>query len=86
MQIHVDAKLRAIRAGIEAYAPALHLADHGIDRDEAIARLRRGVTAWCEGLQRQGESELTWALKRHHVRFESDAGPLTVEIVTRPDA
>jgi len=81
VKVLVEAEMRGIRAGTEAYAHQLHLAGHGVDAAEAVESLRRGVLAWCKGLLRLGELEP--ALKARRTRWEEDGDDmLSVEVLT----
>lgn len=78
MKIQLDAQLRPIRPGIEAYAASVHLTGHGRDAEEALDSLRRGVRAWCIGLQCAGELERV--LRRRGIPWESDGDTITVDL------
>ena len=78
MRVMLPARLRPIKNGIEARSEELALAGHGRTAGEAVESLRRGVVAWCHGLQRRGELEP--ALERRRVRWERNGELVAVEI------
>ena len=79
MKIHVNAELRrGGRSGVEVRCPELRLTSHGVDDDDALLSLKRGIVAWAYGLQAQGGLETT--LKRRGVRWESDGEAISVEV------
>jgi hypothetical protein len=84
MRVTVHAAIRPTRHG-GALAPCkeLRLTGGGRTQAEAVASLRRGVTAWCAGLQRQ--HALDNALERHGIQWAADDGPLVVEVTRVQD-
>jgi len=79
MRVTVAAELQTIRGGVEAYCRQLRLSGHGKDTDAAIDCLRRGVVAWCRGLDARGLLERV--LRDKQVRFEpSDDTSFEVDI------
>ena len=45
------------RSGVEARVPELRLTGHGYNEEQAKESLKRGVVAWCAGLQSMGKLE-----------------------------
>jgi len=82
MKVVVRAEFQRIRAGVEARCSALRLSGHGRDTKDATESLRRGILAWCVGLEQAGELEQ--ALKRRGLEWEKDGNGLVV-VVKHPD-
>jgi hypothetical protein len=78
MQVRVEASIVRTQRGVLAQCKTLGLTGGGRQADEAVASLRRGVTAWCTGLRRQ--DALTEALQRRGIHWTPDDGPLVVEV------
>lgn len=78
MKINVETELRHGRSGIEARAPALHLASHGLDEKEALSSLERGIVVWCRGLQSRGKLER--AMKAKKMKWSPDGESIVVEL------
>jgi len=76
MKVYVSAALAQIKISLEARCPELTLAGHGTDAEEALESLRRGITPWCERLQRRGEVEQ--ALRERCVEWDSEANKLAI--------
>jgi hypothetical protein len=82
MRVIVEASVTATRrGGVLARCERLRLAGGGRSQAEAVASLRRGVAAWCAGLERQ--HALDDALERRGVRWVDDGDRLTVEVACR---
>ena len=79
MKIYLDVEMRfGGRSGVEARSPDLRLTSHGIDEQEALHSLRRGIVAWCEGLQSLGKLEK--ALREKRLHWEDDGKSIIVEL------
>jgi len=76
MRIYVLSTLATIKGGVEARSPELRIAGHGRDEKQALESLRRGVSAWCEGLQRAGGLERV--LEQRGLRHDGDGDELSV--------
>ena len=77
MKLKLIAETRSVKGGIEARSPDLRLAAHGIDEDDALFSLKRGILAWCAGLQSIGRLEE--ALKRNKISYEDSNSVFDVE-------
>lgn len=78
MKISFDVQLREGRSGIEARSPVLRLTGHGLSQEDAIESIKRGVLAWCLGLQKLGI--LDNVLKKKKIHFISDGDSILVDI------
>jgi hypothetical protein len=78
MKIYVKAELGHGRSGVEARSPDLRLTSHGLDEQEALQSLQRGILAWCQGLQSMGRLEK--ALRRKQLKWEPNGETLTIEL------
>lgn len=79
MKITVDVEIRhGGRSGVEARIPELRLTGHGYDENQAKESLRRGVIAWCYGLQSLGKLETT--LKQKQLKWEENGENITLEL------
>jgi hypothetical protein len=78
MRVSIEASVRTTQRGVLAQCKKLRLTGGGHSEAEAIASLRRGVTAWCTGLERQ--HALDDALQRRGIQWTADDGPLVVEV------
>ena len=78
MKISFDVQLREGRSGIEARSPVLKLTGHGLSQEDALESLKRGVFAWCLGLQKAGILESV--LKRRKIDFQTDGHSIVVEL------
>jgi hypothetical protein len=67
------------KSGTEARAPSLHLTSYGPDETEALELLKRGIAAWCQGLQSVGK--LDKALRERKLRWDPNGTSLDVEFV-----
>jgi hypothetical protein len=82
MRIYVLSTLATIKSGVEARSPELRITSHGRDGKQALESLRRGVSAWCEGLRRAGG--LQEALERRGVRYDQEGEDVDV-LVAPPE-
>lgn len=79
MKIRVDVETRTGgRSGIEARSPDLGLTSHGIDEQEALKSLKRGIVAWCNGLQ--SLDRLERALKGKRLHWEADGKDIEIDL------
>lgn len=79
MKVAIDIEIRhGGRSGVEARVPELRLTGHGYDEEQAKESLRRGVVAWCEGLQSIGKLEE--ALRGKKIFREDNGGLLDIEL------
>lgn len=78
MIITLNTQLRHGRSGVEARSPELRLTSHASDEKGAIESLKKGIAAWCLGLDSRGELEKY--LKQKHVKWQNDNGPITIEM------
>ena len=67
-----------IQNGVSARSPELRLTGHGMDREEAVEALQRGIVAWCDSLNRAGILEST--LKRLGVKWEPEGEGIQVKL------
>jgi len=82
MKLNIVAETRQItRGGIEARVPELYLTAHGLDKEEALQSLKRGIVAWCEGLQSAGKLEK--ALKHKKIDYDADSAALIVDFIDK---
>lgn len=79
MKVTIMAEIKQTKTGIEARSPELHLTSHALDRNEAIESLRRGVLAWCIGLQSLGK--LDKAINQRQLKWESNGASVEVELI-----
>jgi hypothetical protein len=82
MKIYVNTELRHGRSGVEARSPDLRLTSHGLDEQEALQSLQRGILAWCHGLQSLGKLEKV--LRHKQLKWESNGRSLAIELVKVP--
>ena len=68
MKLVIEYYVSQRRGGVSATAPQLRLAGHGLDRDSALASLRRAAAAWVMGLT--AADRLPEALARCGIRCE----------------
>ena len=79
MKITLNVELRfGGRCGVEARSPDLRLTSHGVDKEEALQSLQRGIVAWCQGLQAIGKLEKV--LKRKRLEWEYNGESISVEL------
>ena len=79
MKILINTELRfGGRSGVEARSPDLFLTSHGIDEQEALRSLERGILAWCYGLQSLGKLETT--LKQKQLKWEENGENIILEL------
>src|SRR2546425_71923 len=78
MKIYLEARVRGIKSGVEAKAPAIKLAGHGEDIESAVEALRVGVAAWCKGLLVRGRLERI--LTRENVRWEEGSDGVEIHL------
>ena len=78
MIIYVDTELGHGRSGVEARSPDLRLTSHGLDEQEALQSLQRGILAWCHGLQSLGRLEKV--IRHKQLKWEPNGGALTIEL------
>jgi hypothetical protein len=78
MKLNIMAEVNDIRNGIEARAPDLRLAAYGMNQEDALQSLKRGIIAWCEGLQ--SLDKLEKALKGKRLHWEVDGKEIEVEL------
>jgi hypothetical protein len=71
MRLVIECDVSQRRGGVSATARQLGLAGHGLDRDGALASLRRAAAAWVMGLT--VADRLAEALARRDIRCE-DSG------------
>ena len=81
MKIHLFIDLGSGRSGIEARSPELKLTSHGVDEQDAIKSLQRGIVAWGESLNTL--DILTETLKRQQLKFEPNGQSIVVELEKR---
>jgi len=78
MKVYVPAELRHGRSGVEARSPSLHLTSHGRDEEEALHSLRRGIIAWCKGLESRGK--LDHILRDKKLKWLAEGDSISVEL------
>jgi hypothetical protein len=79
MKIFVNAELRyGGRSGVQARSPDLNLTAHGIEEQDALQSLKRGIIAWCDALRSRGKIEEV--LKRKRLNWEMNGDATTVEL------
>ena len=78
MKLLVSATVEPIKNGVAVRCPQLRLVGHGKEQVEAVESLRRGIRAWCLGLQRSGRLES--ALGRRGMKWQPDGDGLMVEV------
>jgi hypothetical protein len=78
VRVSIEVSVRTTQRGVFAQCRQLRLTGGGHSEAEAVASLRRGVTAWCTGLERQ--HALDDALQRRGIQWTADDGPLVVEV------
>lgn len=78
VRVSVEATVMETQRGVLARCKKLRLTGSGASDDEAMESLRRAVTAWCTGLQRQ--HALDSSLQRRGIQRTPDDGPLVVEV------
>lgn len=81
MKIVINAELGfSGRSGVEARSPDLRLTSHGLNEQDALQSLKRGITAWCAGLQSMGKLEEV--LKAKNIHWEDNGGALDIELTS----
>lgn len=78
MKLNVKAEIRQGKSGIEVRSPDLQLTSHGLDEQEALESLQRGIIAWCEGLRSLGKLEKV--LRQKQLVWEHDGESIAVEL------
>ena len=78
MKLHISVEIRNGRSGVEARSPELKLTSHGLDEQEAMASLQKGIIAWIEGLQ--SLDKLEQVIKSKQLKWESDGPSIIVEM------
>lgn len=81
MRVLIEASVIQTQRGVLAQCKKLRLTGGGRRDEEAMESLRRAVTAWCTGLERQ--HALDGALQRRGLQWAADDGPLVVEVHRR---
>jgi len=82
MRIYVLPRLAKIKGGIEARCPELRITGHGRDETQALESLRRGLAAWCDGLQRAGRLED--AVRQRGLQLDLEGEELAV-VLAQPE-
>jgi hypothetical protein len=78
VKLHISVEIRNGRSGVEARSPELKLTSHGLDEQEAMASLQKGIIAWIEGLQ--SLDKLEQVIKSKQLKWESDGPSIIVEM------
>lgn len=78
MKLSIVAETKMVKGGIEARSPDLRLTAHGIDEEDALLSLKRGIIAWCAGLQSMGRLEDV--LKKNKIQYEDDNSSLNIDV------
>lgn len=83
VKIQLETRIRQIKAGVEARAPALRIVGHGPDTDGALESLKIAARAWCIGLQ--ARQQLEGALTHEGIPWEDSVDEIEIHLrVTEP--
>ncbi len=78
MTIHPLITVAPVRCAVGAIATEVGLAGHGPSEGAALRSIERVVLVWCRNLEARGE--LRSVLDRRGVRWDDDAGDVTVTL------
>jgi hypothetical protein len=78
VRVSIEGLVMPSHRGVLVRCNKLGLTGGGLQDDDAVESLRRAVTAWCAGLERQ--HMLDDALRHRGIQWTDDDGPLVVEV------